>query len=249
LNFLDYGARMYDDFLGRWFVQDPLQEQRPWISSYVFCSNNPIGRIDPNGLLDDGYTVDDYGYIEKVNNEGGEKYDVIYKKETYTEENKENYDESGESGGLQISKGIIQSDKPLASIDIETKKTTGENNRYEIKSDKEATKIFEFMSKNTKVEWVNTYMKDSKGNEFNFLMTSHAETRVKGVYSRLSYIMRTRTAKIIRTDHIHPGNDSRISAGDNSVGLELQRLQLDNEISFRIFTNGKYYPYKPKQKP
>jgi RHS repeat-associated protein len=53
LNFLDYINRMYDDFICRWTTQDPLQEKRPWISSYVFCSNNPVGRTDPNGLLDD----------------------------------------------------------------------------------------------------------------------------------------------------------------------------------------------------
>jgi RHS repeat-associated protein len=50
LNFLDYGNRMYDDFLGRWFTQDPLQEKFYSISSYVFCGNNPLRFIDPTGL-------------------------------------------------------------------------------------------------------------------------------------------------------------------------------------------------------
>jgi RHS repeat-associated protein len=55
VNFLDFSNRMYDDFICRWTTQDPLQEKRPWISSYVFCSNNPVGRTDPNGLLDGNY--------------------------------------------------------------------------------------------------------------------------------------------------------------------------------------------------
>jgi RHS repeat-associated protein len=55
VNFLDFSNRMYDDFTCRWTTQDPLQEERPWINSYAYCSNNPVGRTDPNGLLDDWY--------------------------------------------------------------------------------------------------------------------------------------------------------------------------------------------------
>ena len=47
VNLLDYGARMYDPNLGRWFGQDPIyQMQNP----YIFCFNNPVNCIDPNGL-------------------------------------------------------------------------------------------------------------------------------------------------------------------------------------------------------
>ena len=46
VNLLDYGARMYDPNLGRWFVQDPeYQSSNP----YAFCYNNPVRFIDPDG--------------------------------------------------------------------------------------------------------------------------------------------------------------------------------------------------------
>jgi RHS repeat-associated protein len=49
LNWGDHGARMADYTVGRWWVPDPLAEKRPWESTYSFCGNNPVNRIDPDG--------------------------------------------------------------------------------------------------------------------------------------------------------------------------------------------------------
>ena len=46
----DFGARQYFPKYAIWGSVDPLSEKFPWNSSYVYCNNNPVLFIDPNGM-------------------------------------------------------------------------------------------------------------------------------------------------------------------------------------------------------
>jgi RHS repeat-associated protein len=70
LELYDFGAREQDPQIGRWTTIDPLAQKRYWATPYNYVQNNPLNRIDPNGLTD--YTLDKKtGDVKQV----GEKND------------------------------------------------------------------------------------------------------------------------------------------------------------------------------
>jgi len=51
LNQMDYGARRRFSWGPIWTGVDPLAEDYPNLSSYVYCANNPVKFVDPDGRL------------------------------------------------------------------------------------------------------------------------------------------------------------------------------------------------------
>ena len=49
LDWYDYGARQYNATIGRWHAVDPMSEKYYSISPYVYCANNPVKYVDPDG--------------------------------------------------------------------------------------------------------------------------------------------------------------------------------------------------------
>ncbi|MCH3923484.1 MAG: RHS repeat-associated core domain-containing protein [Bacteroidales bacterium] len=45
-----YGARYYDSEKLSWLSVDPMSDKYPSLSPYVYCADNPVKLIDPNGM-------------------------------------------------------------------------------------------------------------------------------------------------------------------------------------------------------
>ena len=77
LNWYDYDARQMEVVSGRFTSIDPMAENYCVISPYIYCNNNPVKYIDQTGMFFTGYTVNQNGYISKVNDEGGQDFYVF----------------------------------------------------------------------------------------------------------------------------------------------------------------------------
>ena len=61
INLYDYVARFYAPATGRWFSVDQLAEKYRETSPYVYCTNNPVNKFDPDGKTD--YRVNSQGQM------------------------------------------------------------------------------------------------------------------------------------------------------------------------------------------
>ena len=57
-----FGSRYYSSNLSIWLSVDPMSDKYPSLSPYVYCADNPVGLVDPNGdtVIVTGADADSY---------------------------------------------------------------------------------------------------------------------------------------------------------------------------------------------
>ncbi|MDL2297215.1 hypothetical protein LJC68_09980 [Bacteroidales bacterium OttesenSCG-928-B11] len=166
MNILSYS---YDiGGLGCWLSVDPLASKYPHSSPYVYCNNNPIMLVDPNGM--EWYVVDDMGNVTQVERDASkDTEDVLI------------FAHGGENAAKQIGEKGNYDDysttKTFGKGDLNFTKTTddgGGTYTAMVGKDQAAEDLFNFLADNTLVEWSAFAIPGvGDGPSLNVIATSH----------------------------------------------------------------------------
>jgi hypothetical protein len=242
LNTYDYGARQYYSVLPVWDRIDPLCEKDYGTSPYVYCTNNPVNKFEPDGKTD--YRVNSQGQMY-------ESTSIWMKIKQFFTGNNQDRIFSESSGKLLVSckGGTIQklTQKTMSANGHKVKQTS-----FSISDNKTANKVYGTLIKNTNVEWAQISYKN-KGVTNSVILTNHSSNDVSTSTVTLGNIERI-GAKSIIMQHSHPvasadlyGNmGSFINLDPSAADIKTARLHPRVTFAVNNLYNNKLQYYNGK---
>jgi RHS repeat-associated protein len=226
----DYGARMYDPALGRWFVIDIMNEKHTDYSPYAYVYNNPVLYTDQFGL--DTFIIDTRGRFAD-NSLPSEENDVIIK--VSNEERRNNRINYKRDGSLRnshkTSNGFEQ-----GSISVRPRtrtnssgKTTFIETGIRTRNNFQAEDVFNFLADNTSVEYSKIEFSNITSIQ-NLITTSH-QPGLEPYGSRFTYQLSesNNSFTLISHTHNHPssgqGDQSRPSSNNEDGSGDIQAYE------------------------
>ena len=138
-----FGSRYYNSDLSIWLSVDPMAAKYPSLSPYVYCADNPVRLVDPNG---EAWEVNQDGYIRQTGDENDHTLYVVNGKE-------QNFGDR-----LTYRHGKLKGQAISTPVDDEVMKsfTTNENGYSQMNltgKEEAGLKMMRFFSSHTNVEW------------------------------------------------------------------------------------------------
>ena len=123
--------RHYHSTLSIWLSVDPMSDKYPGVSPYVYCANNPVRLVDPNGR--DIWEINEEGRIVSHNTTYKEK-DIFYR-----------VDNNGKRvGSVSFDPGTIEKQKSISYSPDGKRIDTYDV--YQVRGDENGTKLFVFLA-------------------------------------------------------------------------------------------------------
>ena len=246
LNVYDYQARVYDPAAPHFWQIDPLAEKRGWLSPYNYVQNNPISKIDPDGMLDDDYGIDRNGNVTLLK-KTNDNFDRLY-----VVDNSGNKIDTNNTGrvdtndAVTVQKGIVEQltiERPNMKIDgdlYSPSYSISDNNK---KTESDYSNLFKFISDNTKIEFSLTfYQSDNKSKVA--LSTLHDEG---STFSPAVFGIKDPNKNVLRDYHSHPS--IRPNKASEVFSIQGNTGESDYGHSYygnRTYPNYIYFPNSSK---
>ncbi|HMM16243.1 MAG TPA: RHS repeat-associated core domain-containing protein, partial [Petrimonas sp.] len=210
LEWTDYGARMYDNQIGRWHVIDLMIEKHFNASPYSYVYNNPVNYSDLFGL--DTVLVDKNGRFNLL--PGGD-YDVIVRvSESEREKGAIEYKKKGMKKGRLKKSHVVSENFEKGSIVYQIE----ENGTLITTSNKQSKDVFDFLADNTDVEFSLVEFSD-KAEMKNVITTSYSKDHESYGSLIVKNLLRN-DSKLVNHTHSHTKDNYPFPSNEYNTAVE-----------------------------
>ena len=179
--------RMHDTRIGRFWSVDPMSDKYPSLSPYVYCANNPVKLVDPNG--EEIYEFDESGKFLRVSGKKGSANQVAIRKSDGSVVLSKEY----KNGTIRLGQKDFVSQESGNSVEVQT---------LNIKGDDNAIDCFKFAVDNSSCEWSLCQVGSTSGEIGNNVLSNSQEW----THESSANLVFNSTLKLRAHWHSHPDN-------------------------------------------